>query len=230
MSTRRHHAHGARSRAASDADPRRHRHRRGHDRRPTDRARRDDVPRKTASTVPARQAAPKGPGLGKPATPAQVEAADVSIGPDGAGLPPGSGTPAEGEAISARSASPVTGREGGDVDDRLVRGQGTLRARRHSRRLGATGRMRRPCSITCAARCPTRSRTRSPIRGLRAHGLLAQPQRDHRQGCRHGREGFAAGLDARSGIPSWLIPIASASLLRCQGDSPVALVSARRCR
>ena len=45
------------------------------------------------------KAPPKGPALGVPATAAQIEAADVSIGPDGAGLPPGSGTPAQGEAI-----------------------------------------------------------------------------------------------------------------------------------
>src|SRR5262249_57555782 len=47
----------------------------------------------------SRPAAPKGPGLGVPATPAQIAGADVSIPPDGSGLPPGSGTPAEGGAI-----------------------------------------------------------------------------------------------------------------------------------
>ena len=35
--------------------------------------------------------------------------------------------------------------------------------------------------------------------GLRAHGVLAQPQRHHYQGCRHGREDFAAGPHAKSG-------------------------------
>ena len=45
-----------------------------------------------------RKVAPKGPGLGVPATAAQIESADVSIGPDGAGLPPGSGTPATGRS------------------------------------------------------------------------------------------------------------------------------------
>ena len=84
-------------------------------------------PRKTAPTAPARQAAPKGPGLGKPATPAQVEAADVSIGPDGAGLPPGSGTPAQGEAIFNTKCLACHGPQGaGSVNDRLVGGQGTL--------------------------------------------------------------------------------------------------------
>ena len=54
---------------------------------------------KDRAPAPARKVAPKGPGLGVPATAAQIESADVSIGPDGAGLPPGSGTPAQGEAI-----------------------------------------------------------------------------------------------------------------------------------
>ena len=84
-------------------------------------------PRKTAPAAPARQAAPKGPGLGKPATPAQVEAADVSIGPDGAGLPPGSGTAAQGEAVFNTKCLACHGPQGaGSVNDRLVGGQGTL--------------------------------------------------------------------------------------------------------
>ncbi len=84
-------------------------------------------PRKTAPAAPARPAAPKGPGLGKPATPAEVQAADISIGPDGAGLPPGSGTPAQGEAIFNTKCLACHGPQGaGSVNDRLVGGQGTL--------------------------------------------------------------------------------------------------------
>ena len=76
---------------------------------------------------PARKPAPKGPGLGVPATPAQIDAADVSIGPDGAGLPPGSGTPAQGEAIYTTKCIACHGPQGaGTVNDRLVGGQGTL--------------------------------------------------------------------------------------------------------
>jgi cytochrome c len=75
----------------------------------------------------ARKAAPKGPGLGVPATAAQVESADVSIGPDGAGLPPGSGTPAQGEAIFTTKCVACHGPQGvGTVNDRLAGGQGTL--------------------------------------------------------------------------------------------------------
>ena len=42
-------------------------------------------------------AAQEGPDLGVPATPEQVAGWDISIGPDGAGLPPGSGTAAAGK-------------------------------------------------------------------------------------------------------------------------------------
>ena len=84
-------------------------------------------PRKSPPTAPARKAAPKGPGLGVAATAAQVEAADISIGPDGAGLPPGSGTPGQGEAIFNTKCLACHGPQGsGSVNDRLAGGQGTL--------------------------------------------------------------------------------------------------------
>ncbi len=84
-------------------------------------------PRKTVPPAPARKVAPKGPGLGVPATAAQIESADVSIGPDGAGLPPGSGTPAQGEAIFNTKCIACHGAQGsGTVNDPLVGGQGTL--------------------------------------------------------------------------------------------------------
>jgi cytochrome c len=85
------------------------------------------TPRKTAAQTAARKAAPKGPGLGEPATAAQIESADVSIGPDGAGLPPGSGTPAQGEAIFNSKCLACHGPQGsGTVNDQLVGGKGTL--------------------------------------------------------------------------------------------------------
>ena len=85
------------------------------------------TPRKTVSSAQARKVAPKGPGLGVPATAAQIESADVSIGPDGAGLPPGAGTPAQGEAIFNTKCLACHGPQGsGTVNDQLVGGQGTL--------------------------------------------------------------------------------------------------------
>src|SRR5262245_43578572 len=41
------------------------------------------------------------PNLGRTATPEEIAAWDISIGPDGVGLPPGSGTPKQGEAVYA---------------------------------------------------------------------------------------------------------------------------------
>lgn len=83
--------------------------------------------RKSVPSPSARKIAPKGPGLGVSATDAQVESADVSIGPEGAGLPPGSGTPAQGEAIFNTKCIACHGPQGsGTVNDQLVGGQGTL--------------------------------------------------------------------------------------------------------
>ena len=42
------------------------------------------------------------PNLGKPIDPAEITAWDISILPDGTGLPPGSGTPAQGATIYAQ--------------------------------------------------------------------------------------------------------------------------------
>ena len=83
------------------------------------------TPRKTVPPAPARKV-PKGPGLGVPATAAQIESADVSIGPDGAGLPPGSGTPAQGETIFNTKCIACHAQGSGTVNDQLVGGQGTL--------------------------------------------------------------------------------------------------------
>jgi cytochrome c len=80
-------------------------------------------PKKTA----ARPAPPKGPSLGVPISDAEVAAMDVSIGPDGAGLPPGSGTPKQGAEVYATKCVVCHGPEGANgVNDRLVGGQGSL--------------------------------------------------------------------------------------------------------
>ena len=80
------------------------------------------------SAQQSRPAAPKGPGLGVPATPEQIAGADVSIPPDGSGLPPGSGTPAEGGTIYNAKCLACHGPNGaGTPADRLAGGQGTLK-------------------------------------------------------------------------------------------------------
>lgn len=64
------------------------------------------------------------PHFGKPLSPADIAAWDISIGPDGVGLPPGSGTPAQGAVIYAQKCSACHGDKGeGKPNARLVGGQ-----------------------------------------------------------------------------------------------------------
>lgn len=78
---------------------------------------------------PTRRDAPKGPSLGKPASADEVAAMDVSVGPDGAGLPPGSGTPTQGAEVYTTKCIMCHGPEGANgVNDRLAGGQGTLKS------------------------------------------------------------------------------------------------------
>lgn len=82
--------------------------------------------------------APRGPNLGVPATSAQIAGWDVSIPPDGAGLPPGSGTPAQGAAVYAAKCSGCHAAEGaGKPNDRLVGGRGTLKTSTPIRTIGS---------------------------------------------------------------------------------------------
>jgi S-disulfanyl-L-cysteine oxidoreductase SoxD len=67
------------------------------------------------------------PGLGQPVTEADLVKWDLSIGPDGTGLPPGSGTTAQGAAIYAQKCELCHGKEGGGgIAAKLVGGIGTL--------------------------------------------------------------------------------------------------------
>ncbi|MDH3224187.1 MAG: cytochrome c [Gemmatimonadota bacterium] len=62
-------------------------------------------------------------GFGRPASPANILAWDIDVGPDGAGLPEGSGTAAEGGAVYVVKCAHCHGLEGeGGVNDRLVTG------------------------------------------------------------------------------------------------------------
>ncbi|HET7130921.1 MAG TPA: c-type cytochrome [Gammaproteobacteria bacterium] len=79
-----------------------------------------------ASAQPAKKH-PPGPNLGVPATAEQVAGWDVSIAPDGAGLPPGSGTAAHGAAVYAAKCVACHGEKGaGRPNDQLVGGVGTI--------------------------------------------------------------------------------------------------------
>jgi S-disulfanyl-L-cysteine oxidoreductase SoxD len=76
-----------------------------------------------ASPVFAQQS----PDLGKSISPEDLASWDISIGPDGAGLPSGSGTVKQGEAVFAAKCQACHGEKGaGQPNDRLVGGQGSL--------------------------------------------------------------------------------------------------------
>ena len=79
-----------------------------------------------AATALAAEIAP--PKLGRPATPDEITKADISIPPDGKGLPAGSGTVAQGAEIFAAKCSVCHGAraEGTPSGDRLVGGVGSL--------------------------------------------------------------------------------------------------------
>lgn len=67
------------------------------------------------------------PNLGKAASPEEIASWDVSIGPDGAGLPPGNGTPQQGEQVYLAKCLACHGEKGsGKPNDQLVGGQGSL--------------------------------------------------------------------------------------------------------
>jgi cytochrome c len=75
----------------------------------------------------AAAATPASPGLGRPATPAEIQAVVISIPPDGHTLPPGSGTVAQGAAIFAAKCQACHGAAGvGGPNDRLTGGIGSL--------------------------------------------------------------------------------------------------------
>jgi mono/diheme cytochrome c family protein len=69
----------------------------------------------------------EGPGLGRLAAPDEIASWDISIGPDGAGLPPGRGTPKQGETVYAEKCLACHGEKGaGKPNDQLVGGRGSL--------------------------------------------------------------------------------------------------------
>jgi cytochrome c len=82
--------------------------------------------------------AQEGPGLGEPISAADLAPWDISVQPDGAGLPPGSGDAAAGAALYAVHCVACHGAGGaGQPNDRLVGGQGTLTELQQVRTIGS---------------------------------------------------------------------------------------------
>jgi cytochrome c len=66
----------------------------------------DRCPVRVAAQAPPRF------GIGRPATPTEIAALDIDIGPDGTGLPPGRGTSGEGAPIYAARCANCHGKSG----------------------------------------------------------------------------------------------------------------------
>lgn len=65
------------------------------------------------------------PGLGKPISEAELALWDMSVGPDGKGLPPGNGTAAQGAAVYAQKCEACHGKEGqGGTNSVLINAPG----------------------------------------------------------------------------------------------------------
>jgi cytochrome c len=86
----------------------------------------------------ASSASAQGPGLGTSVTAEDLASWDISIQPDGDGLPPGSGNAAGGEQIYAAKCAACHGVAGaGTPNDPLVGGQGTLNQLQQVRTVGS---------------------------------------------------------------------------------------------
>ena len=86
----------------------------------------------------ATAAAQQGPDLGVEISAADLAPWDISIQPDGEGLPPGSGDAATGAQVYAAQCLACHGEEGAEgQNDRLVGGHGTLTELRQVRTIGS---------------------------------------------------------------------------------------------
>ena len=71
--------------------------------------------------------AAQGPNLGRPLTPDEIRKIDITVSPDGRGLPAGSGSVSAGAAVYAKSCQACHGEKGaGKPQDQLTGGVGSL--------------------------------------------------------------------------------------------------------
>src|SRR5215813_11175952 len=83
-------------------------------------------------------AQPQKYGVGRAPSPEELKAWDISIPPDGTGLPEGSGTPAQGkEVYASRCARCHGGQAQGGDEVPLVGGQGTLNTAKPLKTVGS---------------------------------------------------------------------------------------------
>jgi S-disulfanyl-L-cysteine oxidoreductase SoxD len=118
------------------------------------------------------------------------------IAPDGRGLPPGSGTPAESALVYAQKCQACRGEKGvGGPNDRLVGGLGTL-ASKTPRTVGSYWLYATTVFDYVRRSMPLAQPHSLTQRGLRGHRVSAQSQRHHRR----------AGRDERLDLPRVNMP------------------------
>jgi len=79
-----------------------------------------------------------GPDLGREVRPEEIAAWDITVPPDGSGLPPGGGTAAEGGAVYSAKCAACHGVKGtGGPADPLVGGIGTLASKKPLKTVGS---------------------------------------------------------------------------------------------
>ena len=135
------------------------------------------------------------PGLGKPVSEADLTLWDISIGPDGKGLPPGSGTPAQGAAIFAQKCEPCHGKDGqGGSNAALTNAPGKSARTMALYVPNATTIF----DFTRRAMPWPQPKSLDQRRGLCADRLHPGRQPDHRRERHHERRDLAEGADAQS--------------------------------
>ena len=160
----------------------------------------------------AAAASAQSPQLGQPIAPADIAPWDISIAPDGAGLPPGRGTAAQGEAIYAAQCQACHGEKGvGRPNDALVGGKGSLAPGKPPiKTVGSYWPYATTLFDYIRRAMPfqeSKSLNRRP--GLCGFGLYPSSQRDRRKGRRAGQRNSAEGEDAE---PGWVHPVPAQSL------------------
>ena len=103
------------------------------------------------------------PQFGQPIAPADIAAWDISIGPDGVGLPPGRGTAIEGEAIYVAKCQACHGEKGTKPSDALAGALGELSKQEH---LYERVVLQRPQALEDLERLRSRAARGNGARGL----------------------------------------------------------------
>jgi cytochrome c len=146
----------------------------------------------------ARATMAEGPHLGKPIEPGDIVAWDISIPPDGTGLPPGSGTSAQGAALFAQKCALCHGENGKGGHAAALVGGGPITDVSASMKTIANFWPYATTVFDYIRRAMPWQMPRSLTRGVRLDRIHSRAEQDHRRGGRDERDDAAQGADAQS--------------------------------